>query len=83
MEEKELHCEHCHIGSCPGCRIGAVGKGSMRKIFRIIDSYVEAKELKMLKSDDVKDGFIHFTENNFIGDDHASILRRCIQDIRK
>ena len=43
MTEEEFHCDHSHIGSCPGCRICALVKGSMRKIFRIIDSYVEQR----------------------------------------
>ena len=41
MSEEEFHCEHSHIGSCSGCRICAMLKGSMRRIFRIIDAYVE------------------------------------------
>ena len=41
MTKEEFHCEHSHIGSCPGCRICSMVKGAMRRIFRIIDAFVE------------------------------------------
>jgi hypothetical protein len=70
LTAKEFHEEHGHLGCQPDCMICKLTKGSMRRIYKVIDKHREQRPAHTW----VMDG-VTFSERALCGSKYAVILR--------
>ena len=70
MTAKEFHEEHAHLGSQPDCPICKLTKGSMRRIYKVVDKHREQRPVHTF----VMDGVV-WSDRALCGSKYMVVLR--------